>query len=172
MTHVTRGGLMALLVVAALALGLGEAMAAGCTPDGAACRRSRRCCGRVCVKAPGARSGVCCTPTGSEVCDGLDNDCNGTVDDGCVALCEDGDACTVDACSAGVCVSTPVSCEGGICVGGVCQTTTTTTTSSTTTTTTPCPACFADCDGNPSNGCETDICTQLFNCGGCGLVCD
>ena len=29
-----------------------------------------------------------------------------------------------------------------------------------------------DCDGNPGNGCETDINTSVNNCGGCGNVCN
>lgn len=35
---------------------------------------------------------------------------------------------------------------------------------------TTCDAGFADCDGSPSNGCETDI-TTISNCGACGLTC-
>jgi hypothetical protein len=35
----------------------------------------------------------------------------------------------------------------------------------------PCPAGFADCDGNASNGCETDLDHDTQSCGGCGVVC-
>jgi hypothetical protein len=35
-----------------------------------------------------------------------------------------------------------------------------------------CPAGRADCDGDASNGCETDIRTDKANCGGCGWNCD
>jgi len=34
-----------------------------------------------------------------------------------------------------------------------------------------CQAGFDDCDGQPQNGCETDIST-LSDCGGCGQLCD
>src|SRR6185295_8978042 len=34
-----------------------------------------------------------------------------------------------------------------------------------------CPTGKADCDGNPDNGCETQIYTDSKNCGGCGSVC-
>ncbi|MBK8255919.1 MAG: hypothetical protein IPK82_25040 [Polyangiaceae bacterium] len=34
-----------------------------------------------------------------------------------------------------------------------------------------CLAGFADCDGNPMNGCEVNIGSDLNNCGGCGTVC-
>jgi len=30
---------------------------------------------------------------------------------------------------------------------------------------------FADCDGNPANGCETNLDTDPNNCGFCGAVC-
>jgi hypothetical protein len=34
-----------------------------------------------------------------------------------------------------------------------------------------CPTGFADCDGNPANGCEVNTATDLGNCGGCGMLC-
>jgi hypothetical protein len=34
-----------------------------------------------------------------------------------------------------------------------------------------CVAPLADCDGNISNGCETNVATSLNNCGACGNVC-
>jgi hypothetical protein len=34
-----------------------------------------------------------------------------------------------------------------------------------------CLANFADCDGDPTNGCETNILTDLKNCGTCGKGC-
>ncbi len=34
-----------------------------------------------------------------------------------------------------------------------------------------CNAGFADCDGNPANGCEVDIRTSVTNCGMCGRAC-
>ncbi|MFO0563478.1 MAG: hypothetical protein U0269_35975 [Polyangiales bacterium] len=34
-----------------------------------------------------------------------------------------------------------------------------------------CNAGFANCDGNPANGCEVDTNTSLSHCGGCGMVC-
>jgi hypothetical protein len=42
------------------------------------------------------------------------------------------------------------------CVGGTCVPT--------------CATGFGDCDGNPANGCETDVTTDT-NCGTCGTVC-
>ncbi len=34
-----------------------------------------------------------------------------------------------------------------------------------------CAANFADCDNNPTNGCEVDLRTSIANCGVCGHVC-
>ncbi len=66
-----------------------------------------------------------------EVCNGLDDDCNGATDD---AICYDGNPCTQDGCDvgSGACVFTPIAgpcddgnlctlsdhCENGQCVGG------------------------------------------------------
>jgi len=35
-----------------------------------------------------------------------------------------------------------------------------------------CPAGFADCDGNPTNGCELPVGDDARNCGGCGVRCE
>jgi len=34
-----------------------------------------------------------------------------------------------------------------------------------------CKASFADCDADPTNGCETDLATSVMNCGTCGDYC-
>ncbi len=44
------------------------------------------------------------------------------------------------------------------CTAGVCRITS-------------CNPPFADCDGNPANGCETNLGTSTSNCGGCGILC-
>lgn len=39
----------------------------------------------------------------------------------------------------------------------------------------PTPRCMlgrGDCDGNPANGCETDLFQDRNNCGTCGTVCE
>lgn len=35
----------------------------------------------------------------------------------------------------------------------------------------PCQAGWRDCNPNPTDGCETDVTGDTFNCGRCGLVC-
>lgn len=55
----------------------------------------------------------------TEICDGKDNDCDGSVDEG--TLCDDGDMCTVDSCNIGKCQFTKYSCNKGTCDGdGTC----------------------------------------------------
>ncbi len=34
-----------------------------------------------------------------------------------------------------------------------------------------CDPCFADCDGDEGDGCETDVSDDPRNCGGCGVAC-
>ncbi len=36
---------------------------------------------------------------------------------------------------------------------------------------TPCPQGYANCDGDPSNGCEVDLTSDEQNCGACGTSC-
>jgi hypothetical protein len=37
--------------------------------------------------------------------------------------------------------------------------------------TTPCPQGYANCDGNPANGCEVDLMDDAYHCGACGTSC-
>jgi hypothetical protein len=36
---------------------------------------------------------------------------------------------------------------------------------------TPCPPGYANCDGDPANGCEVDITSDADHCGACGVTC-
>lgn len=85
-----------------------------------------------------------------EVCNGLDDDCDGVVDNGfdlntdvnncgkCGAMCMPGPNIATWDCSVGVC--TIQSCNAG----------------------------FDDCDGIFENGCEVDLSHDVLNCGSCG----
>lgn len=77
----------------------------------------------------------------TEACDGADNDCNGTVDDGDPAtMCPRGEHVAAAACVSGSCAI--AECEPG----------------------------FGDCDADDTNGCETSLSTTS-SCGACGSVC-
>jgi hypothetical protein len=82
-----------------------------------------------------------CAP-GEKVCDGA-----------CVSLSN-----PVFGCGAPVCDPCGVQYGSAICTAGAC-------------TVSMCEAPFADCDGNPQNGCETQTQTSSAHCGRCGKGC-
>jgi len=105
-----------------------------------------------------------CTPTngGVEICDGLDNDCNGTPDDGIFCNCTS--AQSPRECGTGIGM-----CQTGLqtCVSGVWQTCTGMVD--------PRPII---CDANTDMNCngipdavEWNTKNDKSNCGGCGIVC-
>lgn len=92
-----------------------------CTADGL---------GVVCNTMPGAPI--------TEICNNIDDDCDGTVDEG--AFCPQAP-------------NSFTACQGGNCVLQSCN-----------------PG-FGNCNGNPADGCETNLMTSTANCGTCGRVC-
>ncbi len=80
-------------------------------------------------------------PGGTEVCNGFDDNCDGTVDGpttnaGCPAVANGTQACVAGSCGVGTCT-----------------------------------AGFGDCDSNPVNGCETQTTIDVAHCGTCGTAC-
>jgi hypothetical protein len=112
-----------------------------CLP-GQKCKLPSDCAGGDCTK------GKC-----SLTClDGKGN-CDGNAANGCETnLKTDADHC-------GACDS-PCNLKHATarCSGGICAVDT-------------CTAPYADCDGDPTNGCETNTGTDSDSCGGCGLAC-
>jgi hypothetical protein len=107
-------------------------------------------CGVACQNPHGTTQcqGGVCAPT----CDTGYGNCDGDLRNGCetdllfsTANCSRcGFGCTND--------HGATSCEAGLCKP-------------------VCDGTWGDCDGNPRNGCETDLLSSDHNCGGCGLVC-
>ena len=117
-----------------------------------------------------------CPPSGDEICDGRDNDCDGAID-------EDFDL-TTDRANCGMCSNAcsfpnaDARCTASVCVMGACN------------------AGFVDLDGDPESGCEYacsptgaeacnsvdddcdgmvdegfDLSTDVMHCGVCGRAC-
>lgn len=132
----------------------GEHCSGGICVDGGCCASacgagdSLTCCaaGATCTS-----DGICCASGVScndVCCDAGYGCCNGT----CIDLTNDLNNCGAcgNACSFPHATSV---CSNGTFV------------------LTGCAAGFADCDGNPANGCEVEIADDQDNCGACGNVC-
>ena len=109
-------------------------------------------CGVVC-SANNATSACSAGACRIAACNPGFGDCDGNASNGC----ETNLLTSVNNCGAcgnvcSVANATPA-CSAGICQVG------------------PCTAGFGDCDGNASNGCETNLLTSVNNCGACGRAC-
>ncbi len=101
---------------------------------------------------------ACSAPVAvTEICDNVDNDCNGVTDDGMAsglgAMCDDKNPCTSDVCQGGACLATSItaSCDDGdlctvldACSAGKCG------------------GAAADCDDK--NACTDDTCDSKLGC--------
>ncbi|MBI5537357.1 MAG: hypothetical protein HY898_31835 [Deltaproteobacteria bacterium] len=75
--------------------------------------------------------------------------CNGA----CVAVNDPSYGCAPDSCGPCTAPHGTASCANEKCTISICE------------------SGWADCDGNPSNGCETSTIDDLSNCGGCAMSC-
>ncbi len=119
----------------------GGSRCAKCAP-GQGCKVDSDCASNTCQ----ARA---CTLT----CLDGKGDCDGELANGCETNLQ------TDALHCGDC-STPCSLKhaSSACSGGKCLVD-------------KCTAPFEDCDGDPTNGCETNTDTDPGSCGGCGMAC-
>lgn len=147
---------------------LGNACVMGCSPD-RGCPNGQTCCEGGCVDTqsniascggcamrcavPNAQAACAAGVCGVGACTAPFADCDRSAGNGCetdtqrdVAHCG---GCAM-ACAARA-------NAGAACMGGVCVYT--------------CAAGFDDCDGDPSNGCEADLNTDVARCGACANRC-
>ena len=135
---------------------------------GSACPGGDHLCGTACVSVTSTQScGGSCAPcavpaNGRATCDGTScgfaclagfADCDGNPGNGCETSIT-----TINNCGqcSNVCVVGAHS-TGATCVQATCGQ--------------MCSPGFADCNGNPSDGCEVATASDGANCGGCGLAC-
>jgi hypothetical protein len=109
-------------------------------------------CGTVCPNGPNGTA-ACVAGACSLTCSNGFSNCDGNPSNGCeVNISADTNNC-------GVCGNTCSTANGTpACIAGAC-------------TLAACNSGFADCDGNPANGCETNTTNDVQNCGSCSHVC-
>jgi hypothetical protein len=124
----------------------------GCEVNGQSDPKSCGACGNGCPAAPNA-SPSCAGGACSFACLSGFADCDKNAADGCEApLGVDPQNC--GGCGT-LCPSAPNAI--GACAGGLCAI--------------ACAPGFADCDGNPANGCEVDLGSDPLSCAACGKAC-
>ena len=133
------------------------------------CPAGRACCGGGCVDTAadathcGACGSLCSTLNGVPACSagrcgvGRCNepfgDCDGDPSTGCETNTRTAAAhCGACGAACGTRANATASCVEGACSYA-------------------CASGFGDCDGDPTNGCETDLATTLSHCGRCGSAC-
>ena len=111
-------------------------------------------CGNVCAVSGGSAkcsAGKCAVGS----CSGTLKDCNMSAADGCEAdTSRDVNNCG----GCGIVCKLGANEATAACVAGVCQVAT-------------CAAGFADCNAKATDGCETNIATDISNCGACAAAC-
>ena len=137
------------------------------------CASSQTLCGTTCTNTPydPANCGGCASTTGV-ACGPYSNATALCSNSTCVASCQNGfgncdgnlaNGCetnlTDDATNCGACgnLCTAADNVAAVCAAAKCGGST-------------CKAGFADCDGNSTNGCESDKANDAANCGGCAGV--
>jgi hypothetical protein len=200
LAHATAGCAASACTVASCSAGFGncDSMAAnGCET---ALNTNANCgaCGSACAAGTRCSNGMCVSscPTGTTFCPDLQICVNTSSDLSNCGAC--GNACPSPANSAGTCSggACGITCTAGFgncdaMAANGCETNLNTTASACgacghacalphatagcaagTCTVARCDTGFGDCDGNPANGCETDLNTTVGACGTCGNTCN
>ena len=102
---------------------------------------------------PGADAGPDGCSGGAEVCNGRDDDCDGVIDNGI-----DLTSSAADCGSCGHACGALAGVATGACNGGHCAVS--------------CRSGFADCNGDPDDGCEAELSADPDHCSSCDLACD
>jgi hypothetical protein len=112
------------------------------------CATDSDCAANLTCVAGACQAASTCTPS-AEVCDGIDNDCDGVVDNG--ATCPGGASCVSGQCVAAGCAADADCPPDQACVAGQCT---------------------GGCPGGTScgNAC-VDLATDPLNCGACAVAC-
>ncbi len=147
---------------------MGHACVPGCDEDHG-CAEGDTCCLGGCVDTRtntgncGACGQTCSAANGTAACVGGAcavgacnagyGDCDGNAANGCETTTTN-DTVHCGACNR-ACVPPPNA--DAVCAGGTCNVT--------------CTGTFRDCDGAPTNGCETDTSGDTNHCGACGRAC-
>ncbi len=91
---------------------------------------------------------------GTEICDGLDNNCNGMVDEGFTLATDPNNCGTCNhVCNVANGHIAQYACNASACAIGQCA------------------SGYDDCDQLYATGCEQDVSTDPNNCGGCNVKC-
>ncbi len=110
-------------------------------------------CGNTCATPTNAIAGCASGTCGIGSCNSGFADCNHLSADGCETNINT-DINNCGACGAACALAhATAGCSSGTCTIASCN------------------SGFANCDANPSNGCETNINTNVSNCGTCGNIC-
>jgi hypothetical protein len=130
-------------------------------------------------------------PSRFDICDGVDNNCNGQPDDAANAcapwpnatnICFAG-ACEISACDSGFAncdFNLPNGCEANLRTNvthcGACNNTCVVANgfpvcNNATCQVLGCAAGFSDCNGFAVDGCERNLSSDVFNCGACNHAC-
>jgi Cys-rich repeat protein len=130
-----------------------NAQANGCEADLRSDPRNCGGCSRICGILPNSTPGCATGACGIASCDAGFADCDRNVANGCeVDTRSSAEHC--GACGRACAFAN----ASGACASGACRLV-------------RCNPGFADCDGNPLNGCEVNLATDIDHCGACRNVC-